>query len=546
VNESDQTAALSASNSDDLAGELWALGEFATDDDRAASDLATGLTSVGYVRAALRRGVRVWCALAVVGLLIGAAAYKAFPPAYQASTTILLGNNNFEQPGAAVLDDQALVQSRTVATGALQRLGLHEDPAALQANYSAVVVTNRVLSITVKTTSYQAAIKEANAVAAAFLAFQRQQLYAQEQQVTNSLQQEINQSQQRVNQIRQQLHQPSVSPAQRAKLATELGQQNSALTSLKLANQGNQNTMRINTAMLVDGSRVLDRATPLPQHAKRYLLLYAGGGLVAGLALGLFIVAIRALVSDKLRRRDDVARALGAPVKLSVSQIRLGRGAASPRQLAAAQGKGTNVGRIVAHLEHEVPPSWGGLASLALVPVDDVQVPALCLASLALSCAQQSFQVVVADLCSGSPAARLLGVTNPGVQQVRVRDAHLTVAVPDPDDVAPVGPLSRRSRRGQADEPLADACASADLLFTLAALDPASGAGHLAGWARGAVAMVTAGRSSGTRIHAIGEMIQLSGIELISAVLVGADKTDESLGSTAPSEPQVPVGPDLG
>jgi hypothetical protein len=42
--------------------------------------------------------------------------------------------------------------------------------------------------------------------------------------------------------------------------------------------------------------------------------------------------------------------------------------------------------------------------------------------------------------------------------------------------------------------------------------------------------MVTAGRSSWTKIHAAGEMVRLAGTRLVSAVLVGADKTDESLG----------------
>jgi hypothetical protein len=77
---------------------------------------------------------------------------------------------------------------------------------------------------------------------------------------------------------------------------------------------------------------------------------------------------------------------------------------------------------------------------------------------------------------------------------------------------------------------VATACASANLLLTLTTLDPALGGEHLATWATDAVAVVTAGRSSWTRIQAVGEMVRLSGIRLVSAVLVGADKTDESLG----------------
>jgi hypothetical protein len=62
------------------------------------------------------------------------------------------------------------------------------------------------------------------------------------------------------------------------------------------------------------------------------------------------------------------------------------------------------------------------------------------------------------------------------------------------------------------------------------------GGEHLPTWASTAVAMVTAGRSSWTRIQAASEMTRLSGTRLVSGVLIGADKTDESLGVTHPPE----------
>jgi hypothetical protein len=153
-----------------------------------------------------------------------------------------------------------------------------------------------------------------------------------------------------------------------------------------------------------------------------------------------------------------------------------------------------------------------------------------------MSCAQLGFQVVVADLCSDSPAAGLLGATGPGVHTVHVDDARLLVAVPEPDDVAPIGPFGRHSPqpRGSLGEAIAAACAASDLLLTLAPLDPALGGEHLATWAADAVAVITAGRSSWTRIHAVSEMARLAGTRLVSAVVVGADKTDESLGMSYP------------
>jgi hypothetical protein len=43
----------------------------------------------------------------------------------------------------------------------------------------------------------------------------------------------------------------------------------------------------------------------------------------------------------------------------------------------------------------------------------------------------------------------------------------------------------------------------------------------------------------------VGEMIRLAGMRLASAVLVGADKTDESLGATHTPTPPAPVGQGL-
>ena len=100
MNDADQTA-LSPSRSDELAGEIWSFDEFGADEDRSAADLATGLTSVGYIRAALRRSRWLWCATAVAGLLIGFGAYKVFPPAYQASTTDPAREQSSGPPGAS-------------------------------------------------------------------------------------------------------------------------------------------------------------------------------------------------------------------------------------------------------------------------------------------------------------------------------------------------------------------------------------------------------------------------------------------------------------
>lgn len=292
---------------------------------------------------------------------------------------------------------------------------------------------------------------------------------------------------------------------------------------------------------LVQGSQILDAATATPSSRFKHAGLYAVGGLIAGLLLGLAVVIARALVSDRLRRRDDVAHALGAPVRLSVTGVRRRRWRPGQRGLAAAQRPG--VQRIAAHLWEVLPHRDMRPAALAVVAVDDTSVPALSLVSLALSCAREGRSVVLADLCPGAPAARLLGVRHSGTGPVNADGTRLVIAVPENDIAA--GPL--RPASGSAPQPdpeLARACASASVLLTLVKLDPSLGAEHLATWARNAVLMVTAGQSTWTRIHTAGEMTRLGGVHLVSAVLIDADKSDESLGAAHPAAAPAPPAPE--
>ena len=262
-----------------------------------------------------------------------------------------------------------------------------------------------------------------------------------------------------------------------------------------------------------------------------------------GLALGLGIVVVRALVSDRLRRRDDIAYALDAPVKLSVGTLRARRWL--PTWPGRAAKRDLDMRRVIAHLRSAVPRSTQGPAGLAIVAVDNAPVVARAVAALATSYASQGDQVVTADLSSGAHMAHLLGVKSPGAHAVSHNGANFTIAVPDRDDAAPVGPLppvTSPAGPAQAGDALVASYASADLLLTLVTLDPALGGDHLATWATNAVVVVSAGQSSAERIHGVGEMIRLAGTRLDSVVLIGADKSDESLGLTRRPDEQAGIG----
>ena len=202
--------------------------------------------------------------------------------------------------------------------------------------------------------------------------------------------------------------------------------------------------------------------------------------------------------------------------------------------------------RVVIYLRGAVPGSSRGPASLAVVAVDDAQVVARAFASLAASCAAEGKQVVVADLSGGAYLARLLRVSDPGIRNVSWNGANLVLVLPQPEDVAPVGPVpggASPAVPAQADPALVTACSSADLLLTFATLDPAFGGDHLGTWATNVVVVVTAGESSVEKVYSVGEMIRLAGTRLDSVVLIGADKTDESLGVPDSADQSVLIEP---
>src|SRR5262249_40966039 len=126
------------------------------------------------------------------------------------------------------------------------------------------------------------------------------------------------------------------------------------------------------------------------------------------------------------------------PVRLSVPVKRARRWLPGRRGMAAPQKR--DVQRIVTFLRGMLP-TGSHPGALAIVPVDETQVAALSVVALARALAQHDTRVVVADLCSGAPAAKLVGLKQPGVHAVQADGAQIEVAIPGPDEFAPVGPF---------------------------------------------------------------------------------------------------------
>lgn len=508
--------------------------------DRPHADLGTGLISLSFIGAALGRTKWLWCTLAVVGLLLGDAYIAARPPGYSANASVLLADNPNQTPANEEPVDVALATSIPVATAVVRELGLSQSPASFAATYTVTAVTYQVLRISVSGHNADDALRKASAIATQFLNFRAQYQQTQQEEADVQLTQQVSQAQQQLNSINSQINQvtsqPST-PAQQAQLSGLQKQAKDATNNLGAVEQyviQSRSSLQTETQSMIAGSRVLDPATLGKRSVLKSAALYGVGGLLGGLILGMAIAIIAAVTSDRLRRRDDIAQVAGAPVRLSVGPLRAGRLVSLlPRQEAIRK---RDIERVVDHLGNAVPGSSKGPAGLAVVAVDDTPTVARAVVDLAVSRAGANSRVVVADLSHGAYAARLLGVKGRGINRVESAGVRVAVVVPDRYEVTPVGPLESPAAlvgSAHADEELVTLCRDADLVLSLVELDPAYGGEHLATWATEVVAVVTAGRSTAVRIHAVGEMIRLSGAQLSSVVVMGADTRDESLGQAS-------------
>ena len=236
---------------------------------------------------------------------------------------------------------------------------------------------------------------------------------------------------------------------------------------------------------------------------------------------------MRALISDRLWKRQDIAHALGARIRLSATRPAHWRlpCAGCPAQRAVRSRENQ---LIVQHLDHRI--FWGErpMPSLTVVGIDDIHTCALAVASLAVSLAEDGKHVLVADLTSSGRLARMLGVKTPGTHESRFSepgrriDVHLADPAAGPAEGAYLRLADNSRPSGYGNVALDASWEVADVVLSLADLSPELGADHLATWASHAAVLVTAGRSTTTAIQATGEMLRLAGLEVATAIVLAS------------------------
>jgi hypothetical protein len=185
------------------------------------------------------------------------------------------------------------------------------------------------------------------------------------------------------------------------------------------------------------------------------------------------------------------------------------------------QKPGPPLQAIVRYLRNLLPTIGSG-ETLLIVAIDDVDEATLGAVTLADRLTAEGKTVVLTDLTENRSVAHIFGVTREGRHQVSTGDEarEMLLVVPG-------------ASHAWDDEPVAASTpqwSNPDVVVVVASINPAVGAWHLLRWASRAVTVVTAGRSNAQRINGTAELLRAASISVTSAILVGADSHDDSIG----------------
>jgi capsular polysaccharide biosynthesis protein len=300
----------------------------------------------------VRRRWRLLAALAVLGALLGAAAYPLLSPGYRTSTNVLLQGPR--EPDVLLTEAQ-VAQSTVVLDRAATALGWHVSGAQLQAAVHAAVAEGNVIRITGTASTPERAQQLADRVAQEYVRFSTQLVsdtadasaqVAREQRET--LRQQIAQTNERISQLHASVATGLTVESVQARtelegLRSTLAQ---AMNKLDAADVASADTKM---AVMGQAERPAGPAAPtLPQLVFGTALLFVVCGV-----LGLFIAAR----SDRrLRDETQIATALGADVLTSVDVLVSSQAPAR----GAAAGSGAAGGGPLAWLDRLRELVWDG------------------------------------------------------------------------------------------------------------------------------------------------------------------------------------------
>lgn len=283
------------------------------------SSAATPLFDLQALVVSVRRRRRLWCAMALVGLLVGAAVAVLMPPPPTAVTKVLVAHAE-DQPndmGTLIRTDVAVLGTTRIADKALRSLKSSEDQGDFMRDYRGTGLTNNVLQIDVTGDSDKEAVARAKALADAFVADHVRRMRETATAEAEALLDQRDRMRDELAKVNKEIGDRSPEaesdPKESASIET-LYARRAELNSRIADFDQRAAEARTGTPKVIAGTQIVDAPRAVQHSLPKAAATNAAIGLVLGLALGLALAAVRTVVADRPVLRRDIAANLGASV----------------------------------------------------------------------------------------------------------------------------------------------------------------------------------------------------------------------------------------
>jgi hypothetical protein len=490
------------------------------------------LVSLHFISLSLRRRWFVCVLFAIVGLLAATAFLVASPQVHVAQTTLVLSHDSDADSSHAMSTDASLLTTRTVATKTIANLGLAMTPDEFHKGVKVEPVSSELMSVTLRAPSDAEAIRRLTTLTTTYLAYRGEQLTLQSTVLVNGMQQRIEELQGKTTDLSRRIEQQVDANSSTVSTLSDLVEQRSYVQGQIDDLRQSVEDARLRNTSLIASSRVIDPAATDSGGLKRRIVLILASGLIGGAALGCGTVLFFAIISDRLRRRSDVAAALEVPVRVSVGKIAplAQPWRALPYFRTLNSRRSDECRRLADAIQMELPSSRQS-GRLGVVCLDNAEEVSFAVATAATNLTADGCSVAVIDLTKQSSFELGESFTTANMQQPTVlRPRGIPVLARGVADLRVVG---------DTDGP-ALSLDQTDVILAVADLDPSAGADYLLTWTDRVLIAVTAGRSSAEMVRTAADLVRTAGLELRLAALLHTESTDDSSG-TAGHERPLPV-----
>ncbi|GAA1366108.1 Wzz/FepE/Etk N-terminal domain-containing protein [Streptomyces beijiangensis] len=460
-----------------------------TTNKTAESSAATPLFDLQGLVVAVRRRRRLWCAMALLGLLVGAAVAVLMPPPPTAVIKVLIAHKEDQanDTGTLMRTDVQLLGTTRIAGKALQALKSPEKPEDFMRDYRGTGLTNNLLQIDVTADSDEEAVAGAKALADAFVADHVGRMLETAKAESKALLDQRDRMRNELAQVNEAIgSQTSASdPTASAGLESLFARRaelNSRISDFDLRAAD----ARTGTPDVIAGTQIVDAARAVRHSLPKAVGTNAAIGLVLGLVLGLAVAAVGTVVADRPVLRRDIAANLGASVIAELPR-RSGRPWRRRRTRKARERLTTTLARIVR--------GSGEPVSL-----------------LELGCARSASTIalnVAGALAADGPTMIIDGLPGAQLSKRRPKSGDLTVVSGEPAAAVPL--KERRIGVGS----VAPGTAWTDLQYL----------------GSQTVLVVRAGRGSAAWLHTVARQLADQRIPVIGVVLIDPDPRDRTDGT---------------